>query len=391
MKFKFSKYQANGNDFIIFKNFSKEFPKKHNLIKKLCSSRFGIGADGVIFIENCKESDFKMVYYNSDGRLGSLCGNGARCSAKFAFDENIISKQTKFMAYDGLHHCKIDKNLVHLSMNDIDNIRTIGDDIVIDSGSPHYVKIVQNIKKTDVFKNGKKIRNSKFFNTLVISVILASALYAGVSSYDIPSDYIYLLEFFDYGITIFFTIEILIRIVAEKSLVKFFKDGWNVFDFIIVTISLVPVGGTESVFVARLLRIIRILRIVTVVPAFRHIIEALIKTIPRVGFIALLMFIFIYIWGAIGTLIFGELEADRWGNIGVAMLTLMQVATYDDWGAIMGDVIGVYPMSWIYFVSFIIINAVVLLNMVIGVIVDVMTIEAKQTLLASDNTEENTN
>ena len=139
--------------------------------------------------------------------------------------------------------------------------------------------------------------------------------------------------------------------IAEKSLIRFFKDGWNVFDFIIVTISLIPVGGAESVFVARLLRIIRILRIVTVVPAFRHIIEALIKTVPRVGFIALLMFIFIYIWGAIGTLIFGELEPDRWGNIGVAMLTLMQVATYDDWGAIMGDVIGVYPMSWIYFVS----------------------------------------
>ena len=128
----------------------------------------------------------------------------------------------------------------------------------------------------------------------------------------------------------------------------------------------------------------------TVVPAFRHIIEALIKTVPRVGFIALLMFIFIYIWGAIGTLIFGELEPDRWGNIGVAMLTVMQVATYDDWGAIMGDVIGIYPLSWVYFVSFIIINAVVLLNMVIGVIVDVMTVEAKQTLLASDNTEEKT-
>ena len=84
-----------------------------------------------------------------------------------------------------------------------------------------------------------KIRNSNFFNTLVISVIIASALYAGVSSYDIPPNYIYLLEFFDYGITIFFTIEILIRMIAEKSLVKFFKDGWNVFDFIIVTISLI--------------------------------------------------------------------------------------------------------------------------------------------------------
>jgi len=168
-------------------------------------------------------------------------------------------------------------------------------------------------------------------------------------------------------------------------LIKFFKDGWNVFDFIIVTISLIPVGGSESVFVARLLRIIRILRIVTVVPAFRHIIEALIKTVPRVGFIALLMFIFIYIWGAIGTLIFGELEPERWGNIGVAMLTLMQVATYDDWGAIMADVISTYPLAWIYFVSFIIINAVVLLNMVIGVIVDVMTTEAKDNFLPDDN------
>ena len=160
-----------------------------------------------------------------------------------------------------------------------------------------------------------KIRNSKFFNSLVISVILASALYAGVSSYDIPSNYIYLLEVFDYAITIFFTIEIVIRMIAERSLIKFFKDGWNVFDFIIVTISLIPVGGAESVFVARLLRIIRILRIVTVVPAFRHIIEALIKTIPRVGFIALLMFIFIFLLGAIGTFIFCGIGPPRWGNI----------------------------------------------------------------------------
>ena len=96
------------------------------------------------------------------------------------------------------------------------------------------------------------------------------------------------------------------------------------------------------------------------------------------------MFIFIYIWGAIGTLIFGEIEPDRWGNIGVAMLTLMQVATYDDWGAIMSDVIVIYPLSWVYFVSFIIINAVVLLNMVIGVIVDVMTIESKDNFLPDD-------
>ena len=223
-----------------------------------------------------------------------------------------------------------------------------------------------------------KTRNSKFFNTLVISVIIASALYAGVSSYNeiIPTDYFFLLQVFDYSITIFFTIEILIRIFAERSLVNFFKDGWNIFDFLIVSISLIPIGGAESVFVARLLRIVRILRIITVVPAFRHIIDSLIKTIPRVGFIALLMFIFIYIWGAIGTLFFDEINPERWGNIGVAMLTLVQVATYDDWAAVMRELTVVYPVAWIYFVSFIIVNAVVLLNMVIGVIVDVMTKES---------------
>lgn len=223
-----------------------------------------------------------------------------------------------------------------------------------------------------------KIRNSKFFNTLVVSVIIASALYAGVSSYNeiIPADYVFLLQVFDYSITIFFTIEILIRIFAERSLVNFFKEGWNLFDFLIVSISLIPIGGAESVFVARLLRIVRILRIITVVPAFRHIIDSLIKTIPRVGFIALLMFIFIYIWGAIGTLFFDEINPERWGNIGVAMLTLVQVATYDDWAAVMREVTVVYPIAWIYFISFIIVNAVVLLNMVIGVIVDVMTKES---------------
>ena len=231
-----------------------------------------------------------------------------------------------------------------------------------------------------------KIRNSKFFNTLVISVIIASALYAGVSSYNeiIPADYVFLLQVFDYSITIFFTIEILIRIFAERSLVNFFKDGWNVFDFLIVSISLIPIGGAESIFVARLLRIVRILRIITVVPAFRHIIDSLIKTIPRVGFIALLMFIFIYIWGAIGTLFFDDIDPERWGNIGVAMLTLVQVATYDDWAAVMRELIVVYPVAWIYFVSFIIVNAVVLLNMVIGVIVDVMTKESRDGFMPDD-------
>ena len=218
-----------------------------------------------------------------------------------------------------------------------------------------------------------RIRNSKVFNGIVIAVIVASAIYAGVSSYDTPPQYIAYLDFFDNAITLFFLIEIIIRMISERSLIKFFKGGWNIFDFLILAISLVPISNVESVFVARLLRIIRVLRIITVVPVFRHIIDSLIKSIPRVGFIALLMFIFMYVWGAIGTMFFGTVDPENWGNIGLALITLVQVATYDDWAAIMGNVIEVYPYAWIFFVSFIIINAVILLNMVIGVIVDVMT------------------
>ena len=217
------------------------------------------------------------------------------------------------------------------------------------------------------------IRNSKVFSGIVISVIVASAIFAGVSSYDISPQYNVYLDLFDYAITLFFVIEILIRMISERTLIKFFKDGWNVFDFLIVTISLIPINNVESVFVARLLRIIRVLRIITVVPAFRHIIDSLVKSIPRVGFIALLMFIFMYVWGAIGTMFFSSVDPDNWGNIGLALITLVQFATYDDWAAIMGQVTEVYPYAWIFFVSFIIINAVILLNMVIGVIVDVMT------------------
>jgi voltage-gated sodium channel len=217
-----------------------------------------------------------------------------------------------------------------------------------------------------------EIRNSKVFSGIVISVIVASAIFAGVSSYDISPQYNVYLDLFDYAITLFFVIEIVIRMISERSLIKFFKDGWNVFDFLIVTISLVPINNVESIFVARLLRIIRVLRIITVVPAFRHIIDSLVKSIPRVGFIALLMFIFMYVWGAIGTMFFGEVDPENWGNIGLALITLVQVATYDDWANIMAQVIDVYPYAWIFFVSFIIINAVILLNMVIGVIVDVM-------------------
>ena len=166
--------------------------------------------------------------------------------------------------------------------------------------------------------------------------------------------------------------------LAERPFYKFFRNGWNIFDFIILSISLIPVGGSETVFVARLLRIIRILRIITIIPEFRHVIDSLFKTIPKVSSIVLLMFIFFYIWATLGSMLFNDIDPSRWGNVGSAMLVLLQMITYDDWAAIMGDVMEVYPLAWIYFLSFLILNAFVLFNMVIGIIVDVMMKESNK-------------
>ncbi len=143
----------------------------------------------------------------------------------------------------------------------------------------------------------------------------------------------------------------------------------------------------ELAFGARLLRIVRVLRIITVVPALKKIVDALFETLPRVGFVALLMFIFIYIWAAIGTLVFGTTDPEHWGNIGLAMLTLAQVATYDDWAAIMKDIIEVFPWVWLYFISFILLNAVIMLNMVIGIIVDVMSQKSSSGQLNADENQ----
>ena len=220
-----------------------------------------------------------------------------------------------------------------------------------------------------------KIRDSRIFTTIVVTIILASALYAGATTYDIPSKYIGILNLFDYGITIFFLAEILIRLLAEKPFYNFFRNGWNVFDFLIVSISLIPIGGAETVFIARLLRIVRMLRIITIIPDFRKVIDSLVSMIPKVASIVVLMIIFFYIWATIGSLLFSEIDSDRWGNVGSAMLVLLQMITYDDWGAIMRDVMEVYPIAWIYFVSFLILNAFILFNMIIGIVVDVMAKE----------------
>lgn len=172
MKTNFFKYQGTGNDFVIIDNRNGNDVKLNSeTIKDLCDRRFGIGADGLMLLNDKPGYDFEMVYYNADGREGSMCGNGGRCLIKFAESLGIQKELYKFIAIDGEHEAKIDANgIVCLRMNDVDVIASYHGDFVVDTGSPHYVKLVPQLASLDVFKKGKEIRYSREFEKEGINV-----------------------------------------------------------------------------------------------------------------------------------------------------------------------------------------------------------------------------
>ena len=163
---KFDKYHGAGNDFVMLD--MTELPLELDIatVERLCNRRFGIGADGLIAICKSDKSDFRMRYYNSDGREASFCGNGSRCSVAFAYDKNIISgTETIFEAFDGIHHANIiddkgDTKTVRMQMSDA-KAEMHDDHIFVDTGSPHYVKIVKALESVDVKTEGAKIRYDK--------------------------------------------------------------------------------------------------------------------------------------------------------------------------------------------------------------------------------------
>lgn len=217
------------------------------------------------------------------------------------------------------------------------------------------------------------LRSNKIFEMVVIAIIILSALLIGATTYDIDPFWMGVLKVLDVAVTLFFLVEILIRIVAEERLRDFFKNGWNVFDFLIVTVSLIPINESEMVLLARLLRIFRVLRLVSMIPELRMLMDALVKAIPRIGYVALLMFIIFYIFGAIGSFLFEKVNPELWGDIAISMLTLFRVATFEDWTDVMYETMANgYPWSWAYYMVFIFLTAFVFLNMMIGVVLEVM-------------------
>lgn len=160
MQLEFYKYQGTGNDFVMIDNRTAIFPKENTeLVAHLCDRRFGIGADGLILLDTDSETDFRMVYYNSDGNLSSMCGNGGRCLVAFAKKLNIIQNETTFIASDGLHYATVsEENIVSLQMIDVEEIKITENYSFLNTGSPHHVQVVSDLEHYNVKENGAAIR-----------------------------------------------------------------------------------------------------------------------------------------------------------------------------------------------------------------------------------------
>lgn len=217
-----------------------------------------------------------------------------------------------------------------------------------------------------------RIRSNKIFELFVIAVIVFSALLVGAKTYKLPDPFNQITLFLDWFITGFFLTEITIRFLAETKKRNFFKDFWNVFDTTIVLVSLIPIENSEAAVIARLVRVFRVLRMVSFIPELRILLTSLIKALPQLGYVMLLMFIIFYIYAAVGSTLFYNINPDLWGDIAISLLTLFRVMTFEDWTDVMYETMEHYPLSWIFYISFIFFTAFAFLNMVIGIVVNVM-------------------
>lgn len=173
MKIEFAKYQGAGNDFILMDNRSGQINLSTEQIQWLCDRRFGVGADGLMYLESQEGFDFRMKYFNADGRQSTMCGNGGRCIVMYAHRLRCISeeKPIRFVAVDGVHEARIlPEHIVALGMNDVDEILQNEDEFVLNTGSPHLVVPVEHVEEFDVVQEGRRLRHQQRFQPSGINV-----------------------------------------------------------------------------------------------------------------------------------------------------------------------------------------------------------------------------
>ena len=223
-----------------------------------------------------------------------------------------------------------------------------------------------------------EIKESRGFQFIVTVIILLSSIIVGVGTYEIVNEtFVRILLALDTFITIFFIVEILIRFFAEHRKLDFFRSGWNIFDLVIVISSLIPTTGS-SVLVLRLLRLARLLRVISFIPELRFVIEALIDSLKKSIYVLILIFILLYIYAVGGVILFEDVAGGRFEDLGEAFIALIQIMTLSSWESLMMPIVEIYPYAWMYFISFVILSSIIVLNLFVAILVDVVSESRKK-------------
>jgi voltage-gated sodium channel len=216
----------------------------------------------------------------------------------------------------------------------------------------------------------KRIADSGLFQNFILGVIVLNAVTLVIQTYDLSEDLAKLLTTLDDVFLGIFVLELAIRIAAFGSRPQdFFRDGWNVFDFVVISLAFVP-GIRENATLLRIVRLLRVVRVVTVLPDLRVLIRALVRSVPPILSLAVLTLMLMYVYGMVGWILFHEQDPENWGDIGQALLSTFTMLTLENWPMLLEAGTAIHPQSWIFFVSYVLLASFLVINILIAIIIN---------------------
>jgi voltage-gated sodium channel len=220
----------------------------------------------------------------------------------------------------------------------------------------------------DVLRN---LVDSPRFHRAVLVLILANAALMGIeTSRELMARHLGLFTALNAAVQVAFVAEITLRLAAHgRTPWRFFRDGWNVFDFVVVAASLLPAAGPLATL-ARLARVLRAVRLVSALPELRLIVGTMLRSIPSLGHVTMLLSLLLYVYGVLGCHLFGDDAPEQWGTLGAALRSLFQVVTLEGWVEMQDAVLPGHPLAWVFFSSFIVVAVFVVINLFIAVVIN---------------------
>jgi voltage-gated sodium channel len=216
-----------------------------------------------------------------------------------------------------------------------------------------------------------RIVKAALFEYSIIALIIGNGILLGMETsptlVQAYGDWFHLGNHLILGV---FVLEALLKMAALAPQVgRYFKDGWNIFDFSVIVFSLIPATG-DFAMIARLARLLRVVRLISTIPELRLIVSTLVRSIPSMGHVMMLMGVIFYIYAITGYQLFHEHDPTHWRSLGISLLSLFRVVTLEDWTDIMYTAMEFHPLSWIYFVSFVVLGTFVVVNLFIAVVIN---------------------